>query len=157
MLTKIKFFGLEDLERYAPEGDAVIISVLSRQEELHRPTFVRYRDALILQFDDTTEEHFNALPGSWPATMADEDHAKAVHEPGGRAPEAIDAERIRDFVSQYHASPNKYELVVHCFAGISRSAAIALWASVRHWIPLDTSASTDDANKRLLRLLEAAR
>ena len=45
-------------------------------------------------------------------------------------------------------------LVVHCFAGISRSAAVAAFASDRFGVEIDqANPDTSCANARLLRLL----
>lgn len=38
------------------------------------------------------------------------------------------ANDIVNFLEKYHKSAEKVDLIVHCFAGISRSAAIALFA-----------------------------
>jgi predicted protein tyrosine phosphatase len=39
------------------------------------------------------------------------------------------ANTIREFIENYHSSNKQHSLIVHCFAGVSRSAAIAKYAS----------------------------
>ena len=58
-------------------------------------------------------------------------------------------------INEHHRSQEQLHLVTHCFGGISRSAAIAEWASARCWVPILGDAP-DRSNPRLLRLLNKA-
>lgn len=77
-----------------------------------------------------------------------------------RAPELSDAQAIVTFVRKHHHSSEPVRLVVHCYGGVSRSAAVAQWVAVAHGVPLpqlgDGIHELDRANPRLLRLLDKA-
>lgn len=77
---------------------------------------------------------------------------------GERAPTLEDARRIVEFVQRHHGDGTPIRLLVHCYGGISRSAAVAHWASVRLQVPIGNAGewTTDYANPRLLRLLDKA-
>jgi predicted protein tyrosine phosphatase len=158
MIKDIDFLSVAQMRRVRPSLDTVVVSILDNSESTERPRLAGFRSVLSLEFEDTSEESKKHEPGSWPDEPTDEEHARFALYPGERAPTLTDAERIVEFIRRHHASPDALNLVVHCHGGISRSAAVAHWASARLWVPMSNAnmRSTDRANPRLLRLLDRA-
>ena len=65
------------------------------------------------------------------------------------------AGRIGTFVTELHAAPFEISLMVHCEYGISRSAAVALFAEALTGAPLDAREFTYEANQWVIDQLEA--
>jgi len=157
MLKDIMFLSLTKMKRVRPDINTIVISILDSSEASGRPRLKGFRGVLSLEFEDIAEEHHNVEAGAWP-----DEPCLACHEQfasrGERLPALSDAERIVTYLKHHHASPDPVRVIIHCHAGISRSAAVAEWASVRYWIPLTLmkDQSTDRANPRLLRLLNKA-
>lgn len=63
------------------------------------------------------------------------------------------AEKIMDFVASLHAEANEYHCIVHCKAGISRSAAIALYVATATGCPFPRREQAGGANPLVLRIL----
>ena len=63
-----------------------------------------------------------------------------------------DADKIVEFVEQ--VAPNVDVILVHCKAGISRSAAVAMWIAARYELPFDHS--YPHINDYVMRLLKEA-
>ena len=156
MLTEIVFFGIDEMKQLPPCAGTVVVSILDQSEASQRPSLAGFRDVLAMQFEDTYEELKLAKPGDWPDEPSDAQHDRYRQGKGERVPALSDARRIVDFLKQHHDSREPLKLVVHCYGGISRSAAVASWAAVRFFVPLNTSRSTDRANSRLLRLMDKA-
>lgn len=71
-------------------------------------------------------------------------------------PNMTHARILRAALEHLAADPKPWTLVVHCEAGVSRSAAVALFVSQHYHCPLVSAVPVDGANPRLLRLLHAA-
>jgi predicted protein tyrosine phosphatase len=65
----------------------------------------------------------------------------------------VHAEAIIDFVRRRHAGPEKRTMVVHCEAGIRRSAAVALYVAEATGCSFANRAQADMANVRVIRML----
>ena len=157
MIEDIVFLSVAEMRLVRPRLNTVVISVLD-QSELRarpRPRLGGFRSALALDFEDS-EESLGAP--AWPDNPTDEEHALFCDGRGERVPTLEDALRIVRFVHGHQTSTERLHLVVHCFGGISRSAAVAEWAAVRCWAPLLSRGqrTTEGANRRLLRLLNKA-
>ena len=63
------------------------------------------------------------------------------------------ARRIDDFVREVHAAPAVFSLLVHCEHGVSRSAAVALFAAAYARAPLAAREFAFDANQWVVDLL----
>ena len=63
------------------------------------------------------------------------------------------ARRIGDFVCHLHAANADISLVVHCEYGVSRSAAVALFAAAYAGAPLAAREYAFDANRWVVELL----
>lgn len=65
------------------------------------------------------------------------------------------AGQISAFIGELHAAPFEIELMVHCEFGVSRSAAVALFAEALTGAPLEAREFTYEANQWVLdQLLE---
>ena len=95
-----------------------------------------FRHVLRLSFFDAVpaDEFMPSLPGLFDRTMAKQ----------------IDA-----FLGELHAAPFDISLMVHCEYGVSRSAAVALFAEALTEAPLDAREFTYEANQWVLDQLLA--
>lgn len=76
----------------------------------------------------------------------------------GIAPNKHHAAAIRAFAARVHALPQPVEFVVHCKAGISRSAAVAKWVSETYGVKATGkpfNIGTSQANTLLTHHLKA--
>lgn len=155
MLTQIAFMSLERMLSLAPNPKAIVISITDSSPRAVRPGLTGFRDVLRLEFVDIAEEHVGAAVGSWPDEPTSAAHESISGLRGERVPALSDAVAVRRFLDRHHAASEPTVVLVHCFAGASRSAAIARWAASTFGIPLDDVAGrgTLEANERVLRLL----
>lgn len=158
MLTRVSFMSLQHFQALAASPRAVVISVTDSSPHSVRPALHGYRDALRLEFVDIAEEHVNAPAGSWPLEPTTREHEELSELRGERIPAMSDAVAIRRFLDAHHAAAEPLEVLVQCFAGASRSAAIAVWTAQSYGIPLVDvlGRGTGEANERLGRLLTAS-
>ncbi|MDO9176968.1 MAG: hypothetical protein Q7U16_01390 [Agitococcus sp.] len=158
MITDIKFYDISRIKKLKRRSDTVVISVLDVSELAARPKLGGFGGVLCLQFEDTYEEGKLASPGSWPDNPTAEEHVTLAQGKGERVPTLDDANRIVGFLREQHAKNQPLKLAVHCYGGISRSAAIAQWAALYFWVPLTVlpHQSLHYANPRVTRLLDKA-
>lgn len=156
MFKEVIFLSAEQMGLFKPSHDVVVVSILDKSEEHNRPSLEGFRDVLRLHFEDTYEECKLAELGSWPDEPSDEQHARFAQGRGERVPTLTDAAAIVEFLAKHHGTFDQLTLVAHCQGGISRSAAVASWAAVRYWAPINSVMTTDWANKRLIRLMDKA-
>ena len=159
MLRSIRFLPLADFRELRPANDGVVISILDESESSKwRPKLAGWRSALALTFVDASDENHRIGVAGWGDELTD-DEARALSPwPGERLCTMNDARRIVAFVNDHRYSPELLDLIVHCQAGISRSAAVVLWASTASGKPVELVAerTTEYANQRLLRMLRRA-
>lgn len=114
-IQSLEFLSVDEAQAYVPEVHTVAISILSpgrAPAQLHSDI----RDVLRLYFHDGV--------------------------PYGTAPRKVDlfstqqAQAIIDFLRSHNAAPNPTHLLIHCEAGISRSAAVAVFAASECRVPL---------------------
>lgn len=156
MLKEVLFMGVREASRLEPNQTTVIISILDQFEEHNRPPRLHeFKVHLILNFVDTFEK-----PGEphWPDRMSEEEHCAVCIWDEDRAPEMIDAQRIVEFVNRHHRATKAVTLVVHCFGGVSRSAAVAQWVGETLGVQMpqlgDGIHTLEGANPRVMRLLK---
>lgn len=65
------------------------------------------------------------------------------------------ARQVSAFVEELHAAPFEISLMVHCEYGVSRSAAVALFAEALSGAPLEAREFTYEANQWMISQLEA--
>ena len=129
MITDIKFLSLERMKKVVPSTNIAVVSILDKDEERNRPIFNGFGPVLILQFEDTFEEGKLASPGAWPDEPSEYEHAKFCQRNGERIPTLSNARDIVNFPAQRQSEPEAWTLIAPCAGGISRSAAVAHWAS----------------------------
>lgn len=147
--------SLQRMQSLPPSAKAIVVSVTDSSPHAVRPTLHGYRDVLRLEFLDIAEEHVGAAVGSWPLEPTPQEHERLSEHRGERLPALSDALAIRHFLDAHHAAAETVEVLVHCYAGASRSAAVAAWAAQYYGIPLIDVAKggTHEANARIARLL----
>lgn len=155
MLTRISFMPQARVLALDPFPSTVVISITDSSPYAVRPTLAGFLDVLRLEFVDVAEEQFCVAAGAWPPEPTSEEHEKFSGLLGERIPTLSDAIAIRAFLDKHHNKPEPVAVVVHCFAGASRSAAVAKWAGTVYDVPIDDveRRGTEEANERLLRLL----
>lgn len=149
--TGLKFKTVAFISKYAmenhlkPSKDTAIISITDPSDT---PANIPegFHSILRVQFDDLYEELLREEVGTFPDICLQGDilwHNLVL-------PDARHAKAILEFINQLDCD----HLVVHCHAGISRSAAVAQFvANVYHSEIDQANGDTSLANKRLLRLL----
>jgi predicted protein tyrosine phosphatase len=114
-IYSLQFLSVDEAENFVPNEPSVAISILSpgrSAASLH----AMVGDTLRLYFHDGVPKESNP-----PETVLfSTEHAQAVI----------------DFLRQHHAQPEARHLLIHCEAGISRSAAIAVFAASECRVPL---------------------
>lgn len=158
MIAQVQFVPLACARTLPPSKDTVVISILDGAQHKHRPSFSQFRDALELTFLDLSEELVGARAGDWPNEPSDDENLLLTDLFGERLPALSDGVATVRFLRKHHRTRQSVNVVVHCFAGASRSAAVAKWTAARFGVPLvdPFGAGTRDANKRVLRMLRAA-
>lgn len=160
MITSVAFLSIDRARNLIPSRDTLMVSILDLQErrDLRLPRLGGYRSVLSLSFEDTSEEGKLKEVGSWDDDPDDIDHARFSQGYGERIPTLQDAKKIVEFVQRHHTSEESLKFIVHCRAGVSRSAAVAQWVVEYTLAPMrsDIRMNTSHANARLTRLLEKA-
>jgi len=155
MLKSVEFMSLKAVHSLASSPTVAIISIRDSSTVGDVPTFDGFRDVLQLHMLDVCEEHALHAPGSWAEEPTDAQHLQYCEIPDNFAPSRAHAQAIRAFVDRLHGCADEIDLVVHCSAGVSRSAAVALWTAERFNVALRDGAGVGlgEANPRILRLL----
>lgn len=155
MLKSVEFMSLKAVKSLASDASVAIISIRDSSTVRDLPTFGGFWDVLPLDMLDVCEEHARQEPGRWADEPTAEQHFQYCEIPDNFAPSLSHAHAIRAFVDQLHDCTDEVDLVVHCSAGVSRSAAVALWTAERFNVALRDGAGVGlgEANPRILRLL----
>lgn len=131
MLTKVMFVGRYSVENCAPWPNFAVISMGEPDAKEGDPQIQDgWHDVLRLSFHDIT-----------PDTLDIENSYTLMNEE--------DAQKIVKFVRE--VAPNVDGIIVHCRAGISRSAAVAKWICDEYNIPFN--ANYDRYNPYVLKLV----
>jgi predicted protein tyrosine phosphatase/alpha/beta superfamily hydrolase len=135
MIKHVHFTSRYQAERVEGRPDVVVISIHDRHA---RPNLrAGFRDVLRLAFDDYDR---------------DRDGADALME----AFTTEQAETLKAWLEPYLRATMTYTLLVHCHAGISRSAAVAWWAHKAHGLEMKTDYPAWYLNRHVLRTLDSA-
>lgn len=156
LFKSVTFTSLEEMKKIPPDNSTIVISILDLDEELRfkRPNLEGFKDSLTLSFEDTFEECKLKSENDWPDEPSDFEHSIFCQSKNEKVPALSDAVKIINFIRKHRNQD--LTLIVHCFGGISRSAAVASWISTKFWVPLNTDKSLENANPRVLRLLDKA-
>lgn len=133
MLKSVHFIPLYQAEKLEGKPDVIVISIHDRH---YRPNLRSgFRDVLRLHFDDYDRERDgnDALQDSF-------------------TPEQAGV--LKSWLEPYLRAKTDFTLLVHCHAGISRSAAVAWWAHKAHGLELRTTYPSWYLNSHVLRVLD---
>jgi predicted protein tyrosine phosphatase len=135
MLTAVYFLSLYQAQKVAGRHDAVVVSIHDRH---FTPTLQPgFRGVLTLYFDYYDIDRDDVVENVDPFDLG---HAIA----------------LRVWLKQHRKSPDSIILIIHCHAGISRSAAIAWWVHREFEVPLHTQYPAHYLNRHVLRVLNPA-
>lgn len=150
MLKSVCFISRAAAEMMLPAADTVMISISAPDEGLANIP-EGYRSVLRVEFYDLYEEVLGIPVGSLPDACPNEQPVlwKVFH-----LPDANHALKIFQLIEHHSTQEEPVHLIVHCHAGVSRSAAVAMFVADRYGCPIDNAnPDTSAANARLLRLL----
>lgn len=155
MLNSVSFMSLAAFVEIPSRPDLAVVSIRDYSMRRKLPSFEGYRFVLPVDMLDVAEEHLRLPPGAWPDEPTASQHLQYCEAPDDYAPSLSHARAIHKFLVELHSDTAAFDVVVHCSQGVSRSAAVASWATDRFGIPLIDPAGQglDEANPRLLRLL----
>ena len=154
MLTAVLFISRETAERYlVSNGNTAVISITDPSQALANLP-AKLHSILRIAFTDLYEESLGVPLGLIPDIHQNPGIGLYYAENKHKFVDARDAYSIYEFIKNLQQIQAHVELVVHCEAGISRSAAIAKFVHETYAVPI-TSCNTDtsNANLRVLRLL----
>lgn len=107
-----------------------------------------------LNFVDQYEEAIGCKDGDFPDLHPLHATGRRLFYQGDELCDYNDARKVVRFLNHYSAQDLAFDVVVHCHAGVSRSAAVAQFVADRYGARIDNAnPSTSAANKRMLRLL----
>lgn len=157
MLKSVEFMSLKSMKSLQPNESVAVISIHDSATIQDLPDFNGFSDVLRLNMLDVCEEHMGQAPGTWAGEPSLAQHSEYCGIDENYAPSLSHANAIRAFVDNLHARAEELDLVVHCSFGVSRSAAVAGWASERFGVKLHDRAGVGlgEANARITRLLNA--
>lgn len=150
MLKTVEFMSRKRAQCLPPSRTTAVISICGVGGQ--RARLSRFLDVLYLEFGDMAEEWLGIPEGLIPEVTLD---GSIPFWKDQALPMAAEAHQAVAFIENLAGLEAKIDLVVHCMAGISRSAAIALYAAERYAVPLMhyDAPDTSGANPRMLRLL----
>lgn len=153
MIVEIQYLPRLAAETYPGDIRTVVISI---QTPGQAPAELSpgFGDILRLWFDDLSETLWTDL-AKRPVVPDEGRDGGPVDTLGFIWFDTRLADIVRLFIQEYHERPEPFKLLVHCEAGQSRSAAVALWAATY----TGTALTFDDEarrllNDRVLRLLQ---
>lgn len=134
MIRSVDFMSLTEAELLpgAPmQSDIALISIAT--PGAWPPSLPHFLEMLTLEFDDVEDDQD-------PSMAFGDEHAKAILE----------------FVARIHSQEKAWRLIVHCKAGISRSAAVALYVTEATGCQFPQHQEAGEANLLVLRVLADA-
>jgi predicted protein tyrosine phosphatase len=134
MIRSVDFISQKQAEAFSdapPQSDVALISIST--PGAWPPKLPHIFEVLSLEFHDV-DDHEE------PWVVFDDEHANALLE----------------FVSRIHGAEREWRCIVHCKAGISRSAAIALYVAAATGCEFSRREKADEANLLVLDVLSRA-
>ena len=132
MIQRVAFVSLYQAQKLTGRADTVVISVCDRH----------YRAKLQSGFADVLDLYFDDYD---PNRDGQRDHVDPFT--------AELADIARQWVIRHHSNSAALSALVHCYAGLSRSAALAWWINQEFNIPLTTSFTLAHLNGHVLHTL----
>lgn len=166
MIKSVVFCSLDSFKNHVKANvNTIAISILDDSEwqaAKHLP--VGFAGHVKLCFVDVYEELLNNPSGLTEFSKLNQVSFPDLHEnykagarlfhEGNELCDLNDANKIVGFLNHYVFKDDEFDLVVHCYAGISRSSAVAQFVAEKYGVPIaSANPDTSFANKRLLRLL----
>lgn len=153
MIKSVSFCGVSSVKGLSPRRSIALISILDDDERFERPPLYGFAKILSQDHVDFSEEKSKLpLESVDDATGLLANGASPVE--GHRVFCARDAIEIVEFVEDCIADDRTLELIIHCYAGVSRSAAVAKFVCEHYGLALSTNRDISDANPRVGRLLK---
>lgn len=152
-MRDIIFCSVDVVATLPDKHNTALISILDASEEYSRPDVCAFADALVLQFQDVSEESKKCFEdfGDYPDSKTT---GKYTDGPSEALFNADHARAIVAFFDKCQRNSQVQTLAVHCYAGLSRSAAVAQFLSDTFAVDLDSCKGTAGANPRVLRVLK---
>lgn len=155
MIKSVSFCGVTSVKGLSPRREIALISILDDEERYERPALYGFAKVLCQSHVDFYEEQEGMPIGS-----VDDDSGliggMEAPVPGESVFCMKDAHEILSFVEDSLADPRPLELIIHCHAGISRSAAVAKFVCEKYGLELNTNRDLCGANPRVGRILNKA-
>lgn len=151
MIKTAVFISLASFAYVKRAPGTIVISIGDVGDK--QPCLEGFAGSIRLEFVDLYEEAIGAQVGDLPDLHPQHASGARLFFQKDELPDYNDASKVNHFLAYYAALPESYDLVVHCQAGISRSAAVAQFAADRYNAELiGANPDTSAANRRLLRL-----
>ena len=133
MIRTVVFLSKKAFEKHLKPTSSTIAISIGAADEGAPPRLDRgFAGAIRLEFDDVYEESLNLPVGFFPDLHPRHHDGVRIFAGNANVFDFNDAHKINRFIGHYAVKPEPYDLVVHCFAGVSRSAAVALHSSFRY-------------------------
>lgn len=153
MIENILYCSVRHLPAIKQRKNAIIISINDYYSKVPQPDLNGFAAVLKLCFKDRCEEEYN-YSQPWPDRPTDAFCQYILGIENEKLFDRDQADLIKQFVDQYHTVDNtKYQLIVQCRAGVSRSAAIAAFLSHHLGLKLYSERDRFRPNPRVIRLL----
>lgn len=133
MIRSVDFTSRLKAEALSGRDDLAIISITEPEVE---PAVLKLSEDMVLRTVFHDVDPGNDTASSW--KLFDESHAR----------------QVVDFVRRINDDPQLFDLVIHCKAGISRSAAVALFAADETGCDFPRKPFAGLANKHILSTLQ---
>lgn len=127
MIQSVDFVSKSDAQRLVPSDEIAVISITGLLGI--PPSLQGFYRVLPLEFEDLRQ-----AGEKWSFNRT---HAAAIIA----------------FVKELHGSPKAIDLIVHCKAGVSRSAAVALYVADKTGCAFTRRDMADGANRLVLQVL----
>jgi len=137
MITSARHISRQAAESLHNGTDTLIVSITDPDRELARIRTTDNRNFLRLQFHDVVQAIPSANPEYRPMTPA---HAST----------------LMNWLNRWHNTPEHLSLIVHCEAGVSRSAAVCRFVCERYLRIPATDAMVHYSDGEILKQLRFA-
>lgn len=158
MIKTVVFISRNAFTNHLKPTPSTIAISIGAADEGAKPNLKRgFAGAIRLEFDDVYEESLNVPIGFFPDLHPRHEEGVRIFIGDAEVFDFKDAQKIIGFLDYYATKPGEFDLVVHCLVGVSRSAAVAQFASDTYGAVIDNAnPNTSAANKRVLRILRKA-
>lgn len=159
MFKEVLFTGVDSVKHLCDKRKTAVVSILDYSERGSRPDLTQFAAVLTLEFEDIAD----GAPILMGKTLPDDafiGEDRLPHNVEERFCTLRDARMVLDFLDRVQNDPRVQTLLVHCYAGQSRSAALAQFVLDSYpnvHLGNEGNQTLAGKNKRFYRLLGAAR